>query len=344
MLGAALTPNTQAQVLTSVKEDSSVLPDAPSPLARQETLSTLSGTVLAINGDAIAGAEVTLAGAQESKERKVLTDANGAFLFNDLAPGRFDLDIVALGMQSDSLSAIEIQPGQSTVLVPILLTVAGTTTNVRVTVSRAEIAQEQVNAAEKQRVLGILPNFYSSYIWDTEPLSARQKFSLAFHSVTDPIEFVGTAITAAAEQANGTFPGYGQGAQGFGKRYGAAYADDALGRIIESAVLPSLLHQDPRYFYKGSGSFGSRVLYAMSRAVITRGDNARAQPNYSHILGSVAVGGISSLYHPAGSRGVGLTFRIGIIDTAGNAANNLVREFVLRGLTPSVPTFETGKP
>ena len=94
----------------------------------------------------------------------------------------------------------------------------------------------------------------------------RQKFDLAFHSITDPVEFVGTGIIAGAEQATDTFPGYGQGAEGYAKRYGAAYADDVLGRVIGSAILPSLIHQDPRYFYKGSGSVRSRAFYAMSRA------------------------------------------------------------------------------
>jgi hypothetical protein len=155
---------------------------------------------------------------------------------------------------------------------------------------------------------------------------------------------VGTGIVAGAEQAKNIFPGYGQGAQGYAKRYGAAYADDVLGRVIGSAVLPSLFHQDPRYFYKGSGSVRSRISYAISRAVITRGDNGHVQPNYSHVLGSFAAGGISNLYHPAGDRGVSLTLSNGLIETAGSAVDNLLREFLLRKITRNVPDQDQGKP
>jgi hypothetical protein len=113
--------------------------------------------------------------------------------------------------------------------------------------------------------------------------------------------------------------------------------------MLASAILPSLLHQDPRYFYKGSGSIRSRVLYALSSAVICRGDNGRSQPNYSRVLGNIAAGGISNLYYPSGSRGVSLTILNGLIETGGNAGTNLFREFVLRGLTSKVPAYDNGK-
>jgi hypothetical protein len=225
----------------------------------------------------------------------------------------------------------------------MVMAIAGTTTEVRVNVTQTELAQEQIKAAEQQRVLGVLPNFYSSYIWDAEPLNAKQKFNLAFHSISDPIEFLGTGIIAGAEQANGTFSGYGQGAAGYAKRYGAAYADDVIGRMIGSAILPSLLHQDPRYFYKGSGSVRSRAYYAVTRALITRGDNGQLQPNYSRLLGSFAAGGLANLYYPRSDRGLGLTLGDGLVSIAGHAADNLIREFVLRRLTPKVPDFERGK-
>ncbi len=162
---------------------------------------------------------------------------------------------------------------------------AATTTDVQVAVTQTELATEQLKAQEQQRVLGIFPNFYSSYIWDAAPLSSGQKYQLALRSIADPFAFVGTGIFAAAEQWQNTFPGYGQGAQGYAKRYGAAYADEALSRMIGSAILPSLLHQDPRYFYRGSGSKKSRALYAISAAVICRGDNGKMQPNYSYVAG-----------------------------------------------------------
>ena len=246
-------------------------------------------------------------------------------------------------MKSFVSSDIVLRAQERRELPQISLAVAGATTEVDVVVTQTDLAEEQLKAAEHQRVLGVLPNFYSSYIWDAAPLNAKQKFDLALHSITDPVEFLGTGIVAGAEQANNTFSGYGQGAEGYAKRYGAAYADDAIGRTLGSAVLPSLLHQDPRYFYRGSGSVRSRMFYAISRAVVTRGDNGRVEPNYSSVLGSFAAGGIANLYYPAGDRGVGLTLGDALVGTAGHAVDNLIREFLLRKLTSKVPAYENGK-
>ena len=118
-----------------------------------------------------------------------------------------------------------------------------------------------------------------------------------------------TGAVAGIEQANHTFKGYGLGAEGYGMRFGANYADGFDSDLIGGAILPSLFKQDPRYFYKGTGSVRSRVLYAIEAAVICRGDNGHRQFNYSGILGGLAAGGISNLYYPAGDRsGVGVTF------------------------------------
>ncbi len=112
-------------------------------------------------------------------------------------------------------------------------------------------------------------------------MSAKQKYKLAFHTIVDPTTFVVLAGVAGAEQYNGTYLGYGPGIEGYGKRYGAALADSASGRIIGSAVLPSLFHQDPRYFYQGSGGIRSRTWHALTSALVTRGDSGKLQPNYS---------------------------------------------------------------
>src|SRR5580698_1183712 len=98
------------------------------------------------------------------------------------------------------------------------------------------------------------------------------------------------------------FRGYGQGAQGYAKRFGASYTDGFVGTFLADAVLPSVLHQDPRYFYRGTGSIRSRALYAMASAVICKGDNGRWQPNYSNVLGNLAAAGISNAYYPASNR------------------------------------------
>ena len=215
------------------------------------------------------------------------------------------------------------------------LTVAAAVTEVRVSVTRSELAEEQVKLEEKQRVLGFIPNFYVSYNQHAPPLSPKQKFELAWKTNVDPVSFAASGVVAGVEQARNAFSGYGQGAQGFGKRYGASYADGFIGTMIGGAVLPSLLKQDPRYFYKGSGSTRSRIGYALANAVVCKGDNGHWQANYSGILGALAAGGISNLYYPASSRdGAGLTFENTVIGIAASGAANLFQEFLVRKLTP----------
>jgi hypothetical protein len=308
---------------------------------------SISGTVSDIGGGLVAGAKVTLEetgapGAREA-DRVELSDAAGRFVFKGVAAGRFRVTIAAIGLETFVSEEIALKPGEVREMQQISLPIASAKADVEVVVTQAEIAQEQITLEEKQRVLGVLPNFYTSYIWNAAPLTAGQKFHLAVRSATDPVEFLGDSAQAGAQYYAGTFPGYGYGISGYGKRFAAAYGDGLFARMIGSAVLPSLLHQDPRYFYKGSGTKKSRVLYALTRVLITRGDDGRMEPNYSQIGGSFLGGAISNAYHPAADRGIGLTITNGLIDTAGHAADNLIREFVLRQLTPSVPDYAQGK-
>jgi hypothetical protein len=216
---------------------------------------------------------------------------------------------------------------------------------VQVVVPRVEIAEEQIKEEEKQRVLGFVPNFYVSYVPDAAPLTSKQKFELAWKTTVDPVTFVLTGAVAGIQQANNVFSGYGQGAQGYGKRYGADYADSVTSIFIGSAILPSLLKQDPRYFYKGSGSTRSRFLYAIANSVICKGDNGRWQANYSNVLGSLAAGGLSNLYYPAQDRnGAALTFENAALEIGASAAANLLQEFVLRKLTPNFRNHDPAKP
>jgi hypothetical protein len=207
------------------------------------------------------------------------------------------------------------------------------------------VAEEQIKVEEKQRVLGIVPNFYVSYIPNAVPLTSKQKFKLAARTVVDPVTFLIVAASAGVEQAQNHFIEYGQGMQGYAKRFGANYADTVSGTFIGGAILPSLLKQDPRYFYKGTGSAESRAAYAIAASVICKGDNGRWQPNYSSILGSLAAGGISNLYYPSNDRnGVGLTFTNAAIGIASNAVTNLLQEFVIKKLTPKTPNHDPAKP
>src|SRR5262249_16919705 len=137
------------------------------------------------------------------------------------------------------------------------------------------------------------------------------------------------------------FSGYGQGADGYAKRYGAAYGNFAASTLLGSAALPALLKQDPRYFYKGTGSTRSRVAYAVAMSVVCKGDNGHWQANHSAILRGLAAGGISNLYYPAKDRnGAALTFENALIGIGATAAANLFQEFVVKKLTPNLPAHD----
>lgn len=346
--------NVPAQQIARSSPSNMELPDAPGTGYPPQTSSqsspipqapgSISGTVLDPNGVALAGARVSVAGENGTEQRVVPADDQGRFTISDLPSGTFRITIASPGFTSFTSDPIVLAPNETRELPAIVLRVAGTSEDVQVVATQAEVAQAQVKAAEKQRVLGIVPNFYSSYIWNAAPMTRKLKFGLALRSVTDPVEFGIAGGLAGVEQWHNTFPGYGGGSEGYLKRYGAAYADIVVGRMIGSAVLPSLLHQDPRYFYKGSGSITSRAVYAIKQTVICRGDNGRSEPNYSRVFGNFAAAGISNLYRAPEDRTASLTFRNGFIITASNAAGNLVREFLLRKITSKVPDYEQGQP
>jgi Carboxypeptidase regulatory-like domain len=310
----------------------------------QQVQNSISGTVLDVNGGVVSGARVIVNGLDPATSRSSLSDDSGGFHFSGLPAGRFQLRVEASGLSTYSSAELILHPGEHLVVPELRLAPAAITTNVQVVLTEKELATEQVQAQEQQRALGIFPNFYSSYIWNAAPMTSGQKFGLAARSIADPFTFIGTGLFAAAEQWQNTSSGYGQGAQGYAKRYGAAYADEALSRMIGSAIMPSLLHQDPRYFYRGSGSIKTRAFYAIKSAVICRGDSGKLEPNYSYLVGAFASGGISNLYHPANDRGLGLVVGTGFLNVGSHALDNLVREFLLRKLTPKVPDYAQGKP
>ncbi len=185
---------------------------------------------------------------------------------------------------------LDLHAGEMRFLRKVALPFNGGVQEVRVYANQEQLATEQVHVEESQRVLGVIPNFYSSFDQHAVPMNAKQKFQLAFRSEIDPITFVGAAAIAGAEQSRKIYPGYGQEAAGFGRRFAAQYANDFDSRMIGSALLPSLFHQDPRYFYKGTGTIRSRALYAIKSAFICRGDNGKPEFDVSHIGGDFAAG------------------------------------------------------
>jgi hypothetical protein len=309
----------------------------------QQSAGSINGTVVDRTGAVVVGARVTLTRAGQSPPQEVLSGAYGQYSFVNVAPGTFEITITAKGFTTETSSGI-LHSGEVYIAPVSALVTATITTDVQVTVPQVEVAQDQVKAQEKQRVLGVFPNFYVSYVPDAVPLTPKLKFRLALRTMIDPVTFALTGIDAGVQQAQNDFSGYGQGAEGYAKRFGASYADNALSTFIGGAILPTLLKQDPRYFYKGTGSTGSRILYAIANAVICKGDNQRWQPNYSAILGGLAAGGISNLYYPPKDRGAALVFESTLIGTGETAVINLLQEFLVKKLTPHVPKNNPAQP
>jgi hypothetical protein len=316
------------------------LPDAPESTLgaagepqQRTTYGTVSGTIVDQTGKGVAGADVTLTQDQDSVAQEVQSGEYGHFAFRNVVPGLLEVTIVAEGFTAQMVSGT-LRPGENYLLPQITLSLATQLTEIRVSPYTKEIAQEQLKDQEKQRVFGIVPNFYVSYVDEAAPLTSAQKFQLALRTATDPVSVAAVSVIAGINQATDRFSGYGQGAEGYAKRYGASYANFASGLFIGGAVLPSLLKQDPRYFYKGSGTTRSRLLYAVSRVVICKGDNQKWQPNYSSIFGDLAAGGISNLYIPERDHhGAALTFENAGIALATSAAIGVLQEFVLHKVT-----------
>ena len=306
----------------------------------QRLFGSISGTIVDPSGGAVVGARVKLSRNDQSPDQEALSGDDGQFSFVNVAPGPFGLTITSEGFATQASTGI-LQPGESYNVPPIAMALATAVTEVRVVVSRAEIAEDQIKAQEKQRVLGVIPNFYVSYVHHAVPLNPKQKFELAWKTTIDPVSFGVTGAIAGIQQAQNDFSGYGQGAQGYGRRFGASYGNLIASTYIGGAILPSLLKQDPRYFYKGNGSKRSRALYAIANSVICKGDNGHWQANYSSILGSLAAGGISNLYYPAENRdGLQLTFENALIGIGESAAVNILQEFVIRKFTRNVPNYQ----
>jgi len=294
---------------------------------------TISGTVIVQTGAVAVGADVQLTREDGSSKQEVSSGDNGEYSFVDLAPGPYHLTISSEGFSTESSSG-ELHPGETLIVPPIMLNVVTAVTNVKVEMTQVEVAEEQIKYQEQQRVLGFIPNFYASYVPDAAPLSPKQKFELAWKSVSDPITFVGVGALAGIYQAADQFGGYGQGAEGYAKRFGATYGSVFIGTFIDSAALPSLLKQDPRYFYRGTGSKKSRLLYALGNAVICKGDNMKYQPNYSAIVGSFITSGITYSYYPASDRSASLLIQSALIRIAEGSVAGLFQEFVVKKLTP----------
>jgi hypothetical protein len=326
------------------------LPDAPSFALQQqstvatETLGTVQGAVTDQHGGLVPGASVTLESAGRGDMRETNSDNAGHFVFANIGAGSYTVLVSAPELKTYLSPPFTVQPGQRVELPAITLGIASALTSVDVSANSTAVAEEELNRETKQRVLGVFPNFYTSFVYDAAPLNTRQKFKLSLRSVTDPVAFIGPAITAGIETGRDTFPSWGQDGPSYFKRYAAAYGDELLTRMFSYSIYPAIFHQDPRYFYMGPpNKTSTRFWHAALSGIVTRGDNGRMQPNYSHMLGSASAGALSSVYHPASDSAgylAALNFAIGLGTHGGQA---LIREFILPHFTTHVPAYARGK-
>ena len=326
----------QSPAQQATQPQAALLPATPLPQT-PTTPGTVSGFIADVDNASIPAARVTLTSdSQPPATHTAIAASDGSFTLTNVPPGSFTLSIDAAGFTTRKLPGT-LHPSETLALPTIVLTAAGSATDVQVTATQTDIAEAQINEEEHQRVLGIIPNFYVSYIPNPVALNPHQKFELSFWTLVDPVNLVINGALAGIQQADNTYS-WGQGAQAYAKRYAAGYGTFLTGTILGNAVLPILFKQDPRYFYKGTGSIGARIFYASANAVVCKGDNHRWQVDYSGILGGLGAAGLANLYYPAINRsGATLIFENTLIGTAFSAASNLFQEFLIPHLTPHLP-------
>jgi hypothetical protein len=303
--------------------------DGPAP-------GSVAGTVTDSSGSIIVSAVVALQPAGGDAPRTTITDSSGAFHFSAVAPGAYSLAIVAPGF-TDRKIDVSVVPGENPPLAPAVLEVAPAVSKVNVTLPPHELAAQQVHQEEQQRLIGIFPNFYVSYQSNAAPLTPAQKFQLGWKTIIDPETIISIAIGAGISQVRNSNHQFGQGTEGYARRFGASYADTASGVFIGHVLTQAVFHQDPRYFYKGTGSFGSRFLYAIATAFVCKGDNGHWQFDYSTVIGHLASGEIATLYYPASSRTGLRLFHDVLLGFSGRAQGHLLQEFVYRKFTTHAP-------
>lgn len=337
---------TQAQIQTQAPTPASTPPQTSGqPGSGSISTGSVRGVVVDRDGAVYEGVQITLTQpAPATTAIPATSDSNGRFSFMGVPAGLFQLTVAANGFATQKISGL-LHPGENYEAPAIVLLVTSATTDVEVTASSFEIAQAELKAEEQQRILGIVPNFYVVYDPNAPPLTAKQKFHLAWRSWIDPVNIGIDGGIAGFEQAEDDFPGYGLGSEGYSKRFGEVFGTDFISVMLGGAILPSVLKQDPRYFYKGTGTIRSRVFYAIANSVICKSDKGRWQPNYSAIAGGFAAGEISNIYVPAADRsGVALSLQDVALGAVGTAVSNLFQEFVIRKLTPHVPNYSASKP
>jgi hypothetical protein len=297
-------------------------------------LGRITGTVTDAKGEAIVGATVLITGPDSSDRRSIVTGQNGYFEIDGLKPGiAYEIAVSDVGFDPWTSPAVVLAPGQFKLMGDISLRLATQQTTVSVTYNPVQVARQQLKQEEKQRVLGIVPNFHVSYEGeDAAHLTAKMKFQLAFKVSYDPVTIAGVALVSASRQALNS-PKYGQGWGPYGERFGAVAVDGFTDIMIGAAILPSLLHEDPRYFYQGTGSTKSRLRHAILSPFIGRHDNGTWGINYSSLGGDLGSAAISNVYFPRSDRGADLVFSQFALGTAERVGASLAQEFLIGKFT-----------
>jgi Carboxypeptidase regulatory-like domain len=304
--------------------------------AQESNVGIVSGTVEDVNGALIRKTELTLRCPLPCRAQTTVASDTGGFEFRNLTLGvPYQVTAAANGFKEWTSSTILLTADRTSVLLTDVRLQLEDTSSVTVYASQEEIAMEQVKIEEQQRVLGIVPNFYVVYdAKNAVTLSTKLKFKLALRVAVDPVTIVSVGIRAGIQQAGDT-PDYVQGAKGYGQRFGAIAADGVSDILIGGAVLPSLLHQDPRYFYQGTGTPTSRLKHALFSPFVCRGDNGKPQINLSSLGGDLASSALSNTYYPNSNRGPRLVFGNFAIGTSERMLSGVIQELVLRRLTPA---------
>src|SRR5208337_23720 len=304
---------------------------AQSTEAANTKTGSVLGTVVDISDDPVPDATVVLQGPAGDR-LTVVTNDSGSFAFNHVTAGiAYQVTVTAEGF-AEWASSVTLEPGQEKTITDIKLRILTVQRAVTVSYSEKEVAAQQLKAEEQQRILRFIPNTEVVYEPHPEPLTTKMKFELAYKDLTNPVFFARAAAWAGVQQANDT-PKYRQGAKGYGERFGAGLADATTEGLFGNAILPSLLHQDPRYFYQGTGTKWSRARHAILAAFVCKGDNGASQPNYSTWGGSLIASSISTTYYPDSNRGPGHVFRTFGIGMSLHVVSSVAQEFILDKFT-----------
>lgn len=287
---------------------------------------TIAGIVRDVNNGKVPGATVVVRGAANDSHTAV-TDDQGRFEVGGLKPGgTYGVTVSADGFAEWTSPGVIASsgPGQESISIQLAIEAQHTA----ITVNPYQEALALVKVEEKQRALVLIPNFFEVFCPNPPPLTAKLKFRLAFRTATDPFTFAAAAILSGPGHSART-PNFGEGVQGFAERFGVNYGNEVSYIMLGGAVLPSLLHQDPRYYYQGKGTWRSRAFHAVSNAFVTRGDNGRLEPNYSDLGGNLISSAISNAYYPAANRGARQVFQSFAINLGVRMTVRLLQEFLI---------------